>query len=93
LTIQYLSNTFDGGTVPLGNASWRHNLFKGCRLIVDAMPTEFVGNSIQQCQIGFVPGGITPTQFADWLEPKEPGLAAHLRAWAARGGYTPSSLN
>jgi hypothetical protein len=93
LTVTYYSNVFEGGAVALGNASWRRNTFKGVRLIVDALPADFAENDIQGCQIEFLPSGVTPLEFANWLQPKEPGLAAALREWVANGGWKPPTLH
>lgn len=86
MPVTYDSNTFRGGTVPIGNAIWRRNSFSGCRLLVDALPTDFVGNRIQNCQLTFLDGGVTPTEFADWVAAKDPGLAAALRQAARDNG-------
>jgi hypothetical protein len=93
LTIEYDSNVFHGGAVPIGNAIWRRNSFEKCRLIVDALPAEFVGNRISECQLEFLPNGVTPLQFAAWLQPRDPGLAAALQEGVAKSGWQPSTLH
>lgn len=93
MTVQYLSNAYHGGAVPIGNASWRSNTFNGVLLIVDALPIEFVGNQIRDCQFEFPPNGITPMEFADWLESSDRALASALRDWVANGGWQPPTVH
>ena len=89
----YDSNAYHGGTVPIGNARWYRNAFNGVRFIVDALPDDFRGNSIQKCQFEFLPGGVTPMELADHVEPMEPQLSAALRAWVASGGWKPPTAH
>jgi hypothetical protein len=93
MSIVYEANTFHGGAVSIGNASWYRNTFNGSRLIVDALPAEFAGNAINDCAIEFVRGGPTPIEFANWVAPREPGLAVALRDWVAKGGWTPPTVH
>jgi hypothetical protein len=93
LTVTYDSNVFQGGAVALGRGIWLRNTFRGCRLIVDALPADWVGNNVHECQFEFLPNGITPLEFADWVQPKEPGLADALRKWVAKGGWKPPTLH
>src|SRR3954447_351164 len=71
LTTTYNSNVFNGGAIPIGDAKWYLNTFNNVLLIVNALPADIGGNNYQNCRIEFVPGGVTPAEFADWAEPKE----------------------
>jgi len=42
----YEVNTFHGGVVSIGSASWHRNIFNGSRIVVDALPAEFADNQI-----------------------------------------------
>ena len=94
MTIQYHSNVFHGGVVPIGDASWRRNIFKGVKLIVNGLPADFAENDLDDtCQFEFLPNGVTPLQLADFLQTRQPRIAVVLRNAVAKGEWKAPALN
>ena len=93
MTVRYESNVFQGTTVELGNAAWLRNSFEQCRLIVSALPADWVDNDLAGCRFEFPSGDLTPVRFAEWAATKDPRFAAALREWIARNSSAGKSLH
>jgi hypothetical protein len=63
---------FRGSTVELAGAIWLGNTFERCRLVVDGLPADWSSNRVANCQLEFLPYGVTPLELADWLARRSP---------------------
>ena len=86
----YEVNTFHGGVVSIGSASWHRNIFNGSRIVVDALPATC--DNQMTARSSSYPAA--PRRSSRRIgSPREPGLAVFFRNWVTKGGWKPPTLN